>query len=322
MHVLWTDLIAAHDADSARRLLRDPAFAPGSPALTLRLDAAGTRGFTVTVDQLRAERSLWIPSLDIYVAAGDAPVPFADHLRALEARKGGRILDRVRVEPEATYAQYTSRWEDMGNPAYTNPQPRGPGHIVGLTWDSAIRKFGIDRGAGVWSDEGNPDKLRFWFAFGELGKGVGTTWKSQRLTDGLPVMTTVFEEAGVRYEVEQFAYPLHGPPSERRGDMPMVLLQRLTVTELTGTPRSLPVSMTHRRQLPQYVDATIVSEREGDTMLFRERGRRGVLLAIQGGGEATPWSGTSDYQRSSRSRNGSTRPCSSTCQPGEPASSS
>ena len=234
VHVLWTDLIAAHDADSARRLLKDPAFAPGSPALTLRLDAAGTRGFTVTVDQLRAERSLWIPSLDIYVAAGDAPVPFADHLRALEARKGGRILDRVRVEPEATYAQYTSRWEDMGNPAYTNPQPRGPGHIVGLTWDSAIRKFGIDRGAGVWSDEGNPDKLRFWFAFGELGKGVATTWKSQRLTDGLPVMTTVFEEAGVRYEVEQFAYPLHGPPAERRGDMPMVLLQRLTAHRAHG----------------------------------------------------------------------------------------
>src|SRR5215203_4188618 len=203
VHALWTDLIAAHDADSARRLLRDPAFAPGSPALTLRLDAAGTRGFTVTVDQLRAERSLWIPSLDMYVTAGDAPVPFSDHLRALEARKGERILDRVRHEPEATYAQYTSRWEDMGNPAYSNPQPRGPGHIVGLTWDSAISKFGIDRGAGVWSDEGNPDKVRFWFAFGELGKGVGTTWKSQRLTGGLPVMTTVFEEAGVRYEVEQ-----------------------------------------------------------------------------------------------------------------------
>jgi len=105
VHVLWTDLIAAHDADSARRLLRDPAFAPGSPALTLRLDAAGTRGFTVTVDQLRAERSLWIPSLHIYLTAGDAPVPFAEHLRALEARKGARILDRVRVEPEATYAQ-------------------------------------------------------------------------------------------------------------------------------------------------------------------------------------------------------------------------
>ena len=185
----------------------------------------------------------------------------------------------------------------MGNPAYTNPQPRGPGHIVGLTWDSAIRKFGIDRGAGVWSDEGNPDKVRFWFAFGELGKGVGTTWKSQRLTEGLPVMTTVFEEAGVRYEVEQFAYPLHGPPAERRGDMPMVLLQRLTVTELTGTPRSLPVSMTHRRQLPQYVDA---DDRLRACRATRFSSASGAAAAccspIQGAGEPPPWSGTSDYQ--------------------------
>ena len=112
------------------------------------------------------------------------------------------------------------------------PRQRGPGHIVGLTWDSAIRKFGIDRGGGVWNDEGNPDKFRFWFAFGELGKGVARTWKGQRLTNGLPVMTTTFEEDGVRYEVEQFAYPLHGPPSERRGDMPMVLLQQLTVARV------------------------------------------------------------------------------------------
>ena len=242
------------------------------------------------------ERSIWIPSLDIYVTAGDAPVPFADHLRALEARKGERILDRVRVEPEATFAQYTSRWEDMGNPAYTNPQPRGPGHIVGLTWDSAIRKFGIDRGAGVWSDEGNPDKVRFWFAFGELGKGVGTTWKSQRLTEGLPVMTTVFEEAGVRYEVEQFAYPLHGPPAERRGDMPMVLLQRLTVTELTGhatvaagldDPPAPASAVRRRRRSSPSVRATRFSSASG----------AGAACCSPCKALASPpWSGTSDYQ--------------------------
>jgi len=296
VHIIWMDLIAASDADTARRLLRDPAFKTGAPALTVQLDAAGMRGFTVTVDQLLVEKALWIPSLDVYVTVGDAHLPFEAHVRALAPRKGQRMLDRLRTEPEATYAEYTAKWEDMGNPAYSNPQPRGPGHIVGLTWDSAIRKFGIDRGAGVWSDEGNPDKVRFWFAFGELGKGVGRTWKGQRLKDGLPVMTTTFEDDGVRYEVEQFAYPLHGPPSERRGDMPMVLLQQLTLTELKGTPRSLPVSMTHRRQLPPYFDATIVVERQGDTVLFRERGRRGVLLAIEGASSETPWSGTQDYQ--------------------------
>lgn len=296
VHILWTDLIAASDADTARRLLEDPAFRAAAPALTIRLDDAGTRGFTVTVPQLLAAKALWIPSLDVFVSAGEPAPSLDDHLRALAARGGQRMLDRLRSEPEATLAQYMARWEDMGHPSYSNPQPRGPGHIVGLTWDSAIHKFGIDRGAGVWSDEGNPDRIRFWFAFGEMGKGISSTWKSQRLADGLPVMTTTFEEDGVRYEVEQFAYPLQGPPSERRGDMPMVLLQQLTVRELRGTARSLPVSMTHRRQQPPYFDGTIVQERRGASTLFRERGRGHVLLAVEGAGDEMPWSGTIDYQ--------------------------
>lgn len=296
VHVLWTDLIAASDAGTARRLTKDPAFRPGAPALTVQLDAAGTRGFTVTIDQLVTEKALWIPSLDVYVTAGDQPMPFADHLRTLSSRKGQRVLDRVRTEPEATYAQYTARWEDMGNPGYVNPQQRGPGHIVGLTWDSAIHKFGIDRAAGVWNDEGNPDHFRFWFAFGDLEKGVTRTWKGQRLENGLPVMTTTFEEDGVRYEVEQFAYPLDGPPAERRGDMPMVLLQKVTIHELQGAARSLPLSMTHRRELPSYFDGTIVADRQGDSLVFRERGRRSVLFALEGAGPEPAWSGTHDYQ--------------------------
>ena len=176
VHILWTDLIAASDADTARRLLRDPAFkTPGAGADASSSTRPARAASRSRVDQLLAEKALWIPSLDVYVTAGDAPVPFADHLRALAPRKGQRILDRAARRTRGDVRASTrARWEDMGNPAYSNPQPRGPGHIVGLTWDSAIRKFGIDRGAGVWSDEGNPDKLRFWFAFGELGKGVGT----------------------------------------------------------------------------------------------------------------------------------------------------
>ncbi len=295
VHVLWTDLIAASDADTARRLLGDPAFHSPAPALTIQLDDAGTRGFTVTIPQLLAEKAVWIPSLDVYVTIGDTPPTFDEHLRALASRKGQRMLDRLRSEPEATLAQYTARWEDMGHPAYTNPQTRGPGHIVGLTWDSAIHKFGIDRGAGVWSDEGNPDKVRFWFAFGEMGKGILPAWKSQRLADGLPVMTTTFEEDGLRYEVEQFAYPLAGPPTERRGDMPMVLMQQLTVSELRGEARTVPISMTHRRRMPDYFDGTVVVEREGATTLLRERGRARVLLGIEGADDLAV-NGTADYQ--------------------------
>lgn len=296
VHVHWADLIAASDADTARRLSSDPAFAPGAPVLTVKLDTGGTSGFTVTVDQLRAEKALWIPSLDVYVTAGPH-LPFDEHIQALAPRKGQRVLDRVAVEPEATYEQFTARWEDMGNPVYVNAHQVGPGHIVGLTWDSAIRMFGIDRAAGVWNDEGNPDKFRFWFHFGHLPSGVAGRWKGQRLHEGLPVITTTFEDDGVRYEVEQFAYPLNGPPEERRGDMPMVLLQRLTLTELEGVNRSVPVSMAHRRLMPPYYDATLVADHQGDAMLFREQGRRAVLLAIEGAHGEVPWSGTADFQR-------------------------
>ena len=128
VHILWTDLIAASDGDTARRLSRDPAFKTRPPSLTVQLDAAGTRGFTVSIEQLLVEKALWIPSLDMYLAAGDEPLTFEAHTRVLALRRGQRMLDRLRTEPEATYAEYTAKWEDLGNPAYSNPQSRGPGH--------------------------------------------------------------------------------------------------------------------------------------------------------------------------------------------------
>lgn len=295
--VIWSDLIAAADPDTARRLSRDPAFEPGAPKLTVFTNQEETEGFTVSIDQLLAEKSLWIPSLSFYLAAGDAPLAFEEHLKQLAAWKGKRILDRVRREPEASYGEYTTLWEDMGNPAYSNPQQRGPGHIVCLTWDSAIPKFGVDRGAGVWNDYGNPDRFQFWFDFGDLAKGVSRTWKGQRLHDGLPVITTTFEKEGVRYEVEQFAYPLNGPPPERRGDIPMVLLQKVRLTELSGIARSVPVTMAHRRAFPAHVDSRILVEQRGASALFLDSGNRRALFSIEGEVSAPEWRGVQDYQR-------------------------
>jgi hypothetical protein len=297
VHVQWTELVAAADADTARRLTRDPAFSTSAPALTFRTSSDGTSGFTVTVQQLIDEKAMWIPSADMYITAGDVPVPFEEHTRALAGKKGTRVLDVVAASPEATYADFTGRWADMGSPGYVNPHQIGPGHIVGVTWDSAIHKFGIDRAGGVWPDDGNPDKFRFWFAFADLAHGVAGRWRSQRLHDGLPVLTTTYEQDGVRYELEQFAYPLQGPPEERRGDVPMVLLQQLTVTELQGVARTLPVSMAHRRQLPPYFDGTVEVERRDGGVHFRERGRGSVMLALEGEIGEMPWGGTADFQR-------------------------
>ena len=278
---IWADLIAQSDADTARRLRLDPAYRPDLRRVTVHMNPEGTKGFTVTVDQLLENKAFWIPSLDVYLATGDPPVSFADHQRDLAPWKGKRILDQIHREPEAAYEQYTSRWEDMGNPAYVHRAQPAPGHIVCVTWDSALHKFGIDRGAGVWNDLGNPDRFRFWFDFGDLARGIAQSWKSQKLAGGLPVITTVLETGGVRYEVEQFAYPLNGPPSERRGDIAMVLLQKVKMTELEGRARTVPVTMTHARKLPPDSTSEVMAERRGDALVALD-GRRAALFSIEG----------------------------------------
>lgn len=296
LHVIWADLIAAADPDTARRLNNDPAMLVNEPKVTVQMNREGTLGFSVAYSQLAAEKAMWVPSLGVYITTGERRVPFEVHRKEIEAYKGRRILDQVRRGPEASYEQYTARWEDMGHPRYTNPQSRGPGHIVGVTWDSAIPKFGIDRAAGVWSDYGNPDKFQLWYSFADLTQGV-PHWKSQRLEDGLPVVTTVFERDGLRYEVEQFAYPLNGPPAERRGDIAMVLMQRVRLTDLSGQARKVPVTISHRRQFPAYANANVYVERDGERVLLREPAFQRVLLTVEGAVDQVHTSGTRDYQR-------------------------
>jgi hypothetical protein len=304
LHIIWADLIANSDPDTARRLSQDPAFHVNAGKFTVFLNADGTRGFTVSVDQLREQKALWIPSLDTYLTAGDEPVPFQKHMEQLSAWKGNRILDRVHEEPEATYELYKSRWEDMGSPAYVHPSQPPPGHIVCLTWDSAVAKFGIDRGGGVRNDYGNPDRFEFWFGFGDLTHGITDSWKGQSLKDGLPVITTVFEKDGARYELEQFAYPLNGPPAERDGDVPMILLQKVRVTDLKGAARRVPVTMSHRRLFPPWLNTTFIAEATGNGILFRDSAYRNVVLGIDGvTTQDVEWSGVHDTQREQKRLN-------------------
>lgn len=131
LHGLWSELIASSDIETVQRLKQDPAYRPDSRKLTVQMDEGGTKGFSVTGDQLLQSKVFRAPSLDVYLTAGDVPIPLEDHLRAIEAYKGCCILEQVRREPEATYEQYAARWEDMGSPAYQNRHMIPPGHIVG-----------------------------------------------------------------------------------------------------------------------------------------------------------------------------------------------
>lgn len=279
---IWAYLIAHSDDETVHRLKQDPAYRPDPRKLTIQTNEAGSEGFSVTVDQMLENNVFWVPSLGVYLAAGENPMSFTDHLKEMDRYKNKRILARVHRDPEATYEQYTTRWEDMGSPTYQNRHAIRPGHMVGITWDSALYKFGIDRGAGVWNDYGNPDRFRFWFDFGDLTEGIQESWKGQRLADGLPVITTVLEREGLRYEVEQFAYPLNGPPRERRGDIPMVLLQKVNVTNLQTQSMIASVKIHHRRQFESAGLEGITHHKEDDTFTFEKKISRRILLAVTG----------------------------------------
>jgi hypothetical protein len=279
-HSIWKHLWQHGDPGAAQRLQADPAYRPDPRKLTVQLDEAGTRGFSLTVDQLLAQTNFWFPELDVFVSAGQPSQSFAAHQQTLGPKSGQRVLDRIAREPEASYEQFTARWEDMGNPAYKNPHSITPGHIVGLTWDSALYKFGVDRLAGVRNDYGKLERFHLSFDFGDPQHTLAQAWKGQRLTDGLPVITTTFEKDGVRFEVEQFAYPLDGPPTERRGDIKMVLFQKVRLAELAGTARTVPVRIVHERDLP--AEQSRVSARSQPTSVTLEDGANQTLLAIEG----------------------------------------
>ena len=291
MQVIWAYLLAHSDADTVDRLIQDPAARPDARKVTIELNSDGTRGFSLTIDQLLHERAFWIPSLDVFLSTGESPVTFADAQHELAEHAGAGILEQVERLPEASYSEFKAKWEDMGNPSYVHPAQEGPGQIVCLTWDSAIHKFGIDRGAGAWSDYGNPDSFRFWFEFGNLSERIVPYWKSQTLDRGLPVITTVFVRDNVRYEVEQFAYPLHGPAPDRRGDVDMVLMQRVRLTDLSGKARTVPVTMVHERALPSQDDSGITAERLNGWLLLEAAADHGTLLAIEPKGADAHWVG-------------------------------
>jgi hypothetical protein len=297
---LWTILLNDSNPDTAQRLWQDPGFQVNPPSLTFQMNAAGTRGFSVTSEQLLESEALWVPGADVFLSTGDLFIGFDAHQKALAPLAGTRILETVHREPEATYAQYTARWEDMGSPTYQNPFAVPPGHIVGVTWDSAIPKFGLDRSAGVSSDLGNPDRFKLAFDLG------AAAWKGQRLTDGLPVVVSNFERDGVRFAIEQFAYPLHGPPTERRGDLDMVLLMKLSVTNLTGAGRQVQFTLHDARDFPSAPAVQINSVNAGPATLFVDSVSNRCLLSIigtQNGLTFTQASGLPDLKRGTTRQN-------------------
>jgi hypothetical protein len=229
VHSTWAYLLEHGDERAARRLRQDPACRPDPRKLTLYLNEAGTRGFSLTVDQLRNHRAFWCPEADLFIAVGDTPVNFDEYLASLE---GQRVLDRVADEPEATLAEWRDRWADFGDPNQANQGHETKwlgtqGHLTGLiARHGALYKFGVDRWGRVRPDFASPHKFRFdplW---------DGGRWKGQRIVDGLPVLVTKVSHGDQLYQLEQFAAPLRDSPPPRRGEVASVVV---TTVRYAGT---------------------------------------------------------------------------------------
>ena len=284
IHPFWKYLMEHSDSDTVHRLSHDPSMRQDSRRLFVQTNPEGNRGFCVTIDQLEQNRCFWIPALDLYLSVGENPVSFTTYQQAFESLQEKRVLQYVALEPESSLKQFTDLWEDMGSPAYLHPNQPAPGHIVGLSWDSALYKFGIDRGAGVWNDYGNPDHFRFWFDFGELDDELKKTWKGQTLEKGLPVITTTIERNFSLFEVEQFSFPLNGVPVERRGDIPMVLLQKIQIINTDNHRQSVPLCIHYQRKLASDHLPDLKATQVGNAILFHLDDDTSTFFSIEGKG--------------------------------------
>jgi hypothetical protein len=224
---IWQYLLDQGEPGQVQRLQDDPGLQPGAPVLTVLLAEDGTRGFSLGLEQVARHGALWLPDHDVFVTLADAPVDFAGHLASL---RGQRVLDRVKQAPESTLAQWTGKWEDVGDPIAWN-QPwevwwlGTRGHLVGtVARHGSLYKFGIDRWGSVRPDFASPHRFRFDPLWPDC------QWVGQRIVNGLPLVVTTLEREGQHCELEQFAALLPGISQDRRGGVASVLFTRVNLT--------------------------------------------------------------------------------------------
>ena len=285
-HEIWAYLFKHGTSNQVTRLQDDPGLIPGAPVLTVLTAGDGTRGFSIGLEQLARHKALWLPEHDVFVTIADEPVDFATHLASL---KGERVLDRVQREPEATLADFTARWEDIGNPnQWTAPwQTRWlgtVGHLVGtVARHGSLYKFGVDRWASVRPDLASPHKFRFDLLW------PGRQWAGQRLEHGLPVLITRLEREGQRCEIEQFAAPLRDTPPAQRGEIASVFCTQLRISGPGPVNLGFRLATEHKERHPEW---RVLGGRTG--IVDRETGAVWLMIEPEAGLTVSPRAPISD----------------------------
>ncbi len=221
---MWGYLMDKGNPGQRARLKADPWDQPDAPLLTVQLNATGTRGFTIGIQQLMAAGAMWLPEYDAYITLAERPVPFGEY-KAKQPHL--RTMDQLATNPEASLEAYQHLWEDFGNPyAWTASwQTRWKGTVGHLTVTAAVHgswyKFAIDRWANVRPDFASPYSFRLDFGFSDA------EWKRQRIVDGLPIVATELAVANQPFSIEQFAVPLTEKDASETGNIRSVLFSEI-----------------------------------------------------------------------------------------------
>jgi hypothetical protein len=224
---MWRYLLENGSPGQVRRLKDDAWFRPDSPVVTVQLDPAGTRGFSIDLGQLRDHGAMWLPEHDAFVSLASRPTSWTHHRATLA---GSRTLDRVRSQPEATLESFRNVWTDVGDPRVSDPSwgdwqtewMGTRGHLtVAAASHGSVYKFAIDRWGSIRPDFASPHTFALDLEW------PGAEWREQTIDNGLPILETRLSKAGRSCQIEQFAASLYPVAAAIEGYVPSVLLSRI-----------------------------------------------------------------------------------------------
>lgn len=269
---MWGYLMEHGSPGQSARLRKDPWYHPDAPLLTVQLNKEGTAGFTIGLLQLLEQGAMWLPEQDIFISLAENPVSFEEHLASL---KGRRILDRVKESPDASLSQFKALWEDIGDPVAWNISWATTwlgikGHLtVTAPSHGSVYKFAVDRFGNVRPDFASPHKFRLDLSYGN------STWKSQQIENGLPLIITRLEKDGQLCEMEQFAAPF--------GNKEAVMFTKVRISGKAG-PINFGIRLKSQPDSVQFqvINNTVIDKQTGNTWLMLEPGKG---LSISGNEE-------------------------------------
>ncbi|MFT3750720.1 MAG: hypothetical protein QM768_20580 [Agriterribacter sp.] len=270
---MWGYLMTNGSPGQSERLKDDSWYKPDAPLLTIRLNEDSTKGFTIALEQLLKHGAMWLPEQDVYITLADNPVDFRQHLASL---KGSRVLDEVATQTDASLDTFHRLWPDIGNPykwdvSWQTQWMGTKGHLtVTAAAHGSIYKFAIDRWGNVRPDFASPHKFRLDLSWPE------STWRRQKIDNGLPVIVTTIEKNEQQATIEQFASPLVDLATTIRGYIPGVLYSKVNISGKPG-PFSLDIAFSNES------NRSIEAIQKDDRWIIADKQNGNIFLVLENG---------------------------------------